>query len=165
MACAGAGDTLWNTHTTVWFLQTIHGENINRMSTLLSGMFPLRIYACHERKWNMSRWAMQLVSPLWYGHFPSIWSFMGRFFIFFSTGRRGGGGGGGGGLGIWSRSTLRKKQPCSQGKDTPRPLLPPPPSLFLTVWFDWCRGCATSGSMRKGSSIQSQFILFKCKNQ
>lgn len=42
---------------------------------------------------------------------------------------------------------------------------PPSPTPSLTVCFDWCRGCATSGSMRKGSSIQSQFIPFTWKNQ
>lgn len=123
------------------------GENINRMSPLLSGMFPLRIYACHQRTSNVSRWACR---TLWYGRFPIIWSLI---VDFWTRGE------------IECRTTLRKKQPCSQGKDSPPSLLPPPSSLFLTVWFDWCRGCATSGSMRKGSSIQSQFILFKWKNQ
>lgn len=58
---------------------------------------------------------------------------------------------------------LKKKS--SPAAFTPATPPPPPSSLFLTVWFDWCRGCATSGSMRKGSSIQSQFIPFKWKNQ
>lgn len=82
-----------------------------------------------------------------------------RNYLFWTVSR----GGGWGVCELQSRTTLRKKQPCSQGNapPPPTPAPRPPRALFPTVWFDWCRGCATSGSMRKGSSIQSQFIPFK----
>lgn len=148
-------------HRQLWDIQ---GENINRMSSLLCGMFPLRIHACHQRKWNVSRWACSLHNSL-------IWTFSHHFKCHGSIFRMRGGGEVELVV-VWGlvQDHLKKKAALQPGERRPPPpsLLPPPSSsssLFLTVWFDWCRGCATSGSMRKGSSIQSQFIPFKWKNQ
>lgn len=96
-------------------LTDTEAENINRMSPLLSGMFPLRIYACHQ----MCRDEPAARRTTWYGRFPIISSLMGRFLD-----------GGEVDVGeVESRTTLRKKQPCSQGKDSPLA----PASLLLSV--------------------------------